>query len=191
METNKRIQDSFFLWQRYLIEKRCPEEANVITGWLAVGMVQVHQETMNTQPPFAPCSVMDNRYWWQGFYHLAIKKKCLGYMRMTFLLVEENTSDFWTIVCCNRNCPPETRQLIDQGAPLYHCQLRHKVNRFLRTLTSYQFHFQSPASTWCWLYNSSFSMQTKGKDTVANEKPGIATGHSKKAKAVLGLQDSL
>jgi hypothetical protein len=34
-------------------------------------------------------------------------------------------------------------------------------------------------------------MQTKGKDTVANEKPGIATGHSNKANTVLGLQDSL
>lgn len=75
-QTNKRIQDSFFLWQRYLTEKRCPEEVNAITGWLAgeVGMVQGSHETMNTQSPFAPCSVMDNRYWWQGFYHLAIKK---------------------------------------------------------------------------------------------------------------------
>lgn len=27
-----------------------------------VGVVQVSQETMNTQPPIALCSVMDNRY---------------------------------------------------------------------------------------------------------------------------------
>lgn len=34
-------------------------------------------------------------------------------------------------------------------------------------------------------------MQTKGKDTAANENPGTDTGHSNKAKEVSGLQDSL
>lgn len=188
-QTNKRIQDSFFLWQRYLTEKRCPEEATAITGWLAgeVGMVQVSHETMNTQSPFAPCSVMDNRYWWQGFYHLAIKKSAWAiwewhssWWKKTQVISEQlyvviesvhQRQDSWLIkglLCTTANSDI-------------------KWTGFFNT-EKFSVSFPTPCS---WLYNSSFSMQTKRKDTVANEKPGKATGHSKKANAVSGLQDPL